>query len=470
MARPLHLIFNKSLSLGTFPDFWKTSFIVPIHKSGNRANIQNYRPVSIISTIPKIFEKIITGHLSPLFKNSIINQQLGFRVGKNTELHLISYVDTLFEALEGGFEVHSVYTDFSKAFDRVPHGILLQKLQAYGLSGPIFEWIRSYLTDRRQLVRVNNFVSSEILVPSGVPQGSHIGPLLFNLFINDVINCFKSSEFSLFADDMKVFKAVGDLDDCLALQDDLDRFAAWCNANCMDLNIKKCKFIKFSRLHYSYNFQYHIEGQELSEVDTLRDLGVTLDRSLSFTKHLSEIIGKSFKMLGFIKRHTREFSNICSLKILYCALVRTHLEYASCVWNPHYITHVRRIEKIQTKFLKYINFKFRNNIDFNYGDLCTELNLLPLASRRDNRDLVLLYKILNNLSDCPALLSGIGLRVPSRNTRSTHTFHQHFRRTNYACHSFIPRVTALANERQELDFFNNTINRFKRRIYSVNPA
>lgn len=463
LARPLHIVFNKSLRQGIFPSFWKTGFVVPIHKSGDRSNIRNFRPITILSIIPRVFESLVTKFLSSVLSPIINSEQFGFCSGKNAELNLLTYCHYISGALEVGAEVHSIYTDFSKAFDRVPHGVLLSKLETLGISGSLLDWIRSYLTSRTQMVRVNNFLSHEIPVPSGVPQGSHIGPLLFNLFINDVATCFVSSEFLLFADDLKLFRSVVNADDCLALQEDLNRFADWCRVNGMEVNTSKCKVMSFSRLRLPTTFNYTIDGKVLSLVSSIRDLGVILDGELSGVEHISNIVNKSLKLLGFIKRNTVEFSTVQSLKVLYSSLVRTHLEYCSSVWSPYYAYHINRIERVQKKFLQYINYKFCNNEEFHYEAFCQRFNLPPLSTRRAHHDLQLLFKLLSSTMDCPYLLAAIGLHAPVRNTRDHSTFSVPFHRTNYGAQAFIPRSVSLANRNDTLDFFS-THSRFSRQL------
>lgn len=453
LARPLHLIFNESLNQGLFPSFWKTCFVVPIHKAGDKSNVKNYRPISISDAIPKVFEKLVTKQLSTVFNPIIVNEQFGFCPYKNTELNLLTYTNYISEALETGVEVHSVYTDFTKAFDRVPHKLLLGKLDALGVSGAMLDWIGSYLGDRSQVVRVNNFLSNEIMVPSGVPQGSHIGPLLFNLYVNDVSTCFTSCKFLMFADDLKVFRTVCAPEDCRSLQGDLDGLVSWCLNNGMELNVSKCKFMRFTRLRRQMDYNYTIKGEILSSTNSMKDLGVMFDPQLSFVEHITSVTTKSLQMLGFIKRNSKDFSSINSLKILYFSLVRSYLDYASSVWNPFYDTHTLRLERVQSKFLRYINYKFFGNDAFSYSGLCHGLNLLSLSSRRRKHDLLLFFKLLNSLVVCPELLTKIGLHAPPRNTRSNQTFAVPFHRTNYGSHSFITRVSSLANQLNNLNFF-----------------
>ena len=171
---------------------------------------------------------------------------MGFKKNFSTEINLLTYHDMLANALEGGEEVYSIYTDFSKAFDRVNHGVLIKKLEKLGVGGSLLRWILSYLTGKTQTVHINNFTSSQILVSSGVPQGSHLGPLLFNLFINDIISCFNHCLYLLFGDDLKLFLKISTLDDCLSLQKDFDRLSLWCQTNGLKLNVKK--LLNFTKL------------------------------------------------------------------------------------------------------------------------------------------------------------------------------------------------------------------------------
>lgn len=454
LARPLHTIFNLSLAQGTFPEFWKLSYLTPIHKSGKKDLITNYRPISILSTIPKVFEQIITKFLNFLFSPFIVPRQFGFQTGKNTELNLLAYVDFISGALEVGSQVHSIYTDFSKAFDKVNHMILLSKLEGLGVGGPLLSWVRGYLTGRSQIVRFNNFQSKCIQVPSGVPQGSHLGPLFFNLFINDLGSHFKYSQFLLFADDLKLFMKISSPQDCWKLQSDLNGLVEWCKSNGMELNASKCHSISFCKTRSGLEQPYVIENNILTNVSEIRDLGLIMDSKLTFIPHIQNTITKSLQLLGFIKRITSEFTNTNAIKQLYCSLIRSHLEYSSCVWNPCYNVHTQNIERVQHKFLKYMAFKL-NTQHLTYTQLESDIQIKSLEQRRNLKDLNMLYNLLNNKYNCSLLLDKIGLHVPSRETRLRNTFSIPPHRTNYGQNSFISRSGRLANEHPTLDFFSN---------------
>ena len=459
ISRPLYIIFNLSLREGIFPSFWKTGYLTPIYKSGNRADVCNYRPVCNLSAIPKLFESLITKHFVTVLGPAVIDEQFGFQCGKSTELNLLTYVDYLSRVLDGGGEVHSIYTDFSKAFDRVNHAALLGKLEVLGVGGSLLHWVASYLSDRSLIIKINNFRSSEIRIPSGVPQGSHLGPLLFNLFINDIHGCFKFSKFLCFADDLKCFISVSSTDDCKGLQSDLKRLVAWCSDNGMDLNPSKCHSLCLSRNRNKHDFDYHIDGVALSHVTTVKDLGITIDAALSFVPHMNDMVSRALRTLGFVKRCTSDFRNPSAIRLLYISLVRPLLEYCSTVWNPLYACHIHRIEQVQRKFLRYLSFKSGMGHDpdsfhIDYGMLHDMFALVPLKVRRDQKDLKILFKILHSLVDCPFLLRSIDLMVPSRNTRSVTTFHRPFCRTNLGSNSFVPRTIKSANQLSDrLDFF-----------------
>ena len=241
------MLFEKPLSEGYLPNIWKTSFITPVYKSDNRSNVKNYRPISIMSIIPKLFEKIITKKLTYICKNIIIEEQHGFREKRSTETNLLIIQNYLIDKIESNSQVDVIYTDFAKAFDTVSHIILLQKLKCLGIHGIFLEWIKNYLTNRKQKVRYKSFISIDINVSSGVPQGSHLGPLLFLLFINDIIFQLLNCKFLLFADDLKIYLEIKSIEDCIIFQECLDLLLEWSNANKLYFNPKKCKVMRYTK-------------------------------------------------------------------------------------------------------------------------------------------------------------------------------------------------------------------------------
>lgn len=281
-----------------FPDAWKKSFITPIYKSGNRNNVRNYRPIAKFSIIAKMFEAIISKKLSNLLTNYINHTQHGFLVKHSIFTNLITYHNFLISASDEGNQVDSIYTDFEKALDKVDHMLLYYKLEKFGIGGHFLKWLLSFLTNCTQAVKISFHLSTDFPVLSGVPQGSHLGPLLFLIFINDLPLVLDSSiNILLFADDAKIFCKIKSVDDQHILQTNLNKFVLWSENNYLPLNINKCQVISFTRKKNSSIFQYHINDLPLLNINSIKDLGIHFEHNLSFKINHKIIVNKSYKML-----------------------------------------------------------------------------------------------------------------------------------------------------------------------------
>ena len=464
LALPLCMIFQRSLDQGHFPEIWKMSNLLPVFKSGDKCDIENYRGISILSAIPKLLESILTDEIFKTYKRYINPTQHGFYQGRSTATNLAVYQNFLVSSIEQGHQVDSIYTDLFKAFDSVHHLLLLKKLSEIGISGSYLCWIQSYLSGRRQRVEVGGALSSEVIVTSGVPQGSHMGPILFLLFINDVVSCFASSYVLLYADDLKFYNRVS-IDDN-GLQEDLDRFVSWCSSNHLRINIPKCKSISFFKCLNPVIRTYTIDNCPIAAVDSFNDLGVIFQNDLSFNLHIEHIAIRALRMLGFIKRNSKYIMDTKALNCLYNSLVRSILEYCSIIWSPKYTCNVSRLEGIQNKYTKYLLYK----LHFPSGGLTYETRILlcgmkSLEHRRREAMLLFLYKLCNNLIDCDAILSMIFLRVPSRRTRLQQLFHVGQHRTNYGQTAFIDRLLVNYNRYYcDCDIFNGSLQKIKNKI------
>jgi hypothetical protein len=463
LTDPLWRIFKYSLNSGVFPNCWKSALVTPVFKSGSKQNFENYRPISILSVPAKIFEKLVAKHLSASFKTVISPSQHGFFANRSTVTNHFAFVNNVFEAFEGGFDVHCIYTDFCKAFDTVNHKILLNKLYTYGVRDPFLSWTSTYISNRTQHVVLKGVRSSAYCSTSGVPQGSIIGPLLFIIFINDITDSLTSASL-LYADDLKIYKIIKTQLDVFDLQEDVRRIENWCARNGMKLNVCKCKAMCFSRKTVPSVPYYSLEGEQLEIINAIKDLGLFFDSNLSFHEHYDFLISRGRKMLGCLKRWTVDFKNTRAIIILYNSLVRSILEYNCVIWSPFYGTHISRIESVQNNFLKYLKYKLRTQ-NINFDDLhsvAAYMSLPSLKTRRDCHKLCFLHKIINYNVDSSDALLRIGFNVPLCNLRHPNLFHVYCHKQNYSYNSPLNSALRLANFYcNELDFCGVSTNKFK---------
>uniref|UniRef100_A0A803JLA9 Reverse transcriptase domain-containing protein n=1 Tax=Xenopus tropicalis TaxID=8364 RepID=A0A803JLA9_XENTR len=267
---PLFLIFSDSLSSGMVPRDWKKANVIPIFKKGVRSQPGNYRSVSLTSVVGKLFEGLLRDHIQNyVVENAIMSSnQHGFMKDRSCQTNLIAFYDEVSKKLDSGDAVDIIYLDFAKAFDTVPHKRLLSKLRSIGLSEAVCTWIENWLQDRVQRVVVNGTFSTWNKVLSGVPQGSVLGPLLFNLFINDLGEGIMSN-VSVFADDTKLCRPVNSIQDVTSLQQDLDQLAIWAAKWQMRFNVDKCKVMHLGckNMQAPYTLNGTALGKSIMEKD-----------------------------------------------------------------------------------------------------------------------------------------------------------------------------------------------------------
>lgn len=417
---PLTNMFNISLANGNFPDLWKKSFIVPLYKSGSRSKVENYRGIAKLSAIPKLFELLITRKLVHSLRSIVSPCQHGFLQGKSTVTNLLEFTSYVFSNFSSKLQTDVIYTDFSKAFDRVDLSLLLLKLDLIGFPIRLLNWLKSYLFNRTQCVLFRSSLSRRILVTSGVPQGSHLGPILFNLFLNDLPSVILNSSILMYADDVKLFRSLKSSDECSLLQYDLNSLVNWCEMNRMSLNLLKCKKMTFNR-GTVIQTSYIIGDSVLENVYSFCDLGITLDTKLNFNMHIDACVSKSSNLLGFIKRWSREFDDPYLSKHLFTSLVRPILEYGSLVWSPFYSCHIKRIESVQKQFLLFALRNLAWNPDINlppYLHRLALINLPTLERRRTMLDICFMVKLINGEINSPYLISNLKFNVPFRVSRN----------------------------------------------------
>ena len=442
IVKPLILIFNNSLNQGIFPKPWKQANVTPIHKKGDKTDVSNYRPISVLPICGKIFERIIYNSLYKYFeKNNIFNaNQSGFRIGDSCINQLISITHNIYKSLDANpsLEVRGVFLDISKAFDKVWHEGLIFKLKANGVEGKLLNLIKDFLNERYQRVVLNGQHSEWEKVKAGVPQGSILGPLLFLIYINDLSESLES-DVKLFADDTSIFSIVNDpVLPANVLNNDLMKIQEWARQWKMSFNpdaLKQAQEVIFSRKNTKPNHPIlQFNQTAVNRTVSQKHLGVILDEKLNFNQHLKVVMDKTTKGISILRK-LRYYIPLKSLITLYKSFLRSHLDFADVIYDqPNNKTFCDKIESIQYNAALAITGAIRGT---SKEKLYKELGLEYLSSRRWFKRLSLFHKIFHN--NCPSYLVNV---IPKRqvfvNLRNQNQIPQIFCRTDYFKNSFFP--------------------------------
>ena len=331
-------LFNISIRLGKLPDEWKIARVTPIPKVGNHSDPGNYRPISLLPILSKLLEKPMQNLLAKHFEEyPLAAQQWGFTHGKSTTGALLAATDHWCRLLEHGHDICAVFFDYSKAFDTVPHRLLLQKLQDYNVHIHILKWLTHYLSKRTQYVCVNGSSSNILPASPGVPQGSILGPLLFIVYINDITTVpLSDGSMLLYADDSLLYRPIHAIDDYDHLQQDINELCTWTNNNLLQYNSTKCKYMIISKRKQPLlpSTPLTINDSQIDRVSSFKYLGVWLTATLNWSPHITNVCKKARQHLGILYRKFYGHSNTSTLQQLYLSYVRPHLEYAAPFLGP----------------------------------------------------------------------------------------------------------------------------------------
>ena len=361
IAPSLTKIYQRSIISGIFPLEWKLARVTPVFKKGKMNNPCNYRPISVIPTVAKIFEKIVYDQLyNYLNENNLLTScQSGFRSLHSTLTALIETTNNWSVNIDDGLLNGVVFIDLQKAFDTIDHSILVCKLCNYGIDQTSLRWFRSYLSDRTQKCSVNGHLSNAASVSCGVPQGSNLGPLLFLIYINDLPNCLSVASPNMFADDTNITVAADSLTELEnKINLDLENLNRWLVANRLSLSVAKTEFMvigSHQRVRASGNEEINVEisGKSITRVRKVKSLGLLIDEHLTWKDHVDETVKKISKAIGALKR-VRPFISVKTALQIYHALIRPYFDYCSSVWGECSVTLCDKLQKLQNRAARVI--------------------------------------------------------------------------------------------------------------------
>ena len=394
LSVPLKILFLKSLEQSELPKDWKIANVVPVYKGkGSRHEYVNYRPVSLTSHVSKLMERIMTKWLLDelINRNFISPHQHGFLASRSVTTNLLTCLFDWVGALDNHESVDVIYLDIAKAFDTVSHPKLMHKLDSLNLPPKLTAWIKDFLTNRCQRVKIEQSFSNESPVTSGVPQGTVLGPILFLIYINDICEAVSHCKIKIFADDTKIYLNYSE--NQTDLQNDLDGVSVWLDTWQLKVSVNKCSVLPLSRSGRRECCDYSLNGSIIPKSVNVRDLGIQMSSDLKFKTHVQRITANASARSGLIFKcfKTRDKAFLTSM---FSVFVRPLLEFATPIWSPYQIGLITCVEKVQRNFTKRIPAVR----DLNYPDRLTALNMEPLELRRLRFDLIELFKIVKGFS------------------------------------------------------------------------
>lgn len=435
-------VLNGCILTSHFPSTLKIAKVVPLFKAGARSNISNYRPISVLNSASKPFERLLHTQIREfLDQHNIINQnQFGFIQKSNTLTASINFVSKIVDGLDKSKKVAAMFTDLKKAFDCVDHTILLQKLAEIGFSHAAQDMIKSYLENRVQIVKINNTVGPPAHIKYGVPQGSILGPLLFIIFINDIFSLPLRGYLQLYADDASLYYEAEDEATLIDnMQHDIELINQWCIRNCLALNIDKTLVMTFSLRGQSANIRVACENTYLKQVEHIKFLGLTIDSNLKWTSHIFNVENK-LRTMAFAMKKIRPITTEDTAWKIYFAFVHPHIMYMNCIWGGTNNVHLLKLARLQNGIVKTVKKLPRLT---NSTELYSE-KVLALNNLNKFEIMVYMYKVQHGLIKCNIPLIRVSA-VHNQRTRQQNNIYQVQSRTSMAQNSVFQKGIRLFN-------------------------
>ena len=466
LIQPITNLVNFSISTSSFPDKLKLAQVTPLFKKNDALLKTNYRPVSVLPIPSKIFEKVLFEQLSCYFDEIFNNFLCAFRKGYGCQTTLLRLLEDWRQALDNKEYTAAILMDLSKAFDCLPHEILLSKLTEYGLSEPATDLLQSYLSNRKQQIKIGSIVSSWADICKGVPQGSILGPLLFNVFINDIFYFIQNGTLYNYADDNTLsFHSPNFSQVIQVLQDESNILIEWFRINKMQANPDKFQAIAVGKKSFSQKPVFQIGNTSINCEETVKLLGIDIDYKLNFESHISNICIKAGRQLNILKRIGKNLTKLNKLTIFH-TFILSNFNFCPMAWHFCTESSTKKMEKLQERALRFIY----DDYTLSYTELLHKVKMPSLHIRRMRTMAIETFRILNGIA--PVVLSDLVVkRNSSINFRYSNILHiPRVNTTTYGKHSFRYAAPVLWNSLPD-DFRSCTsFNHFKNLMQSWNGS
>ena len=427
----LTTLYNNCIDQGKWPEEWKRGIWIPAYKKDDPTDVKNYRPITLLCTVDKIFEQLLTKQINERFENVLAPCISAYRKTYSCETTLLRLVEDWKSAVDRNDHLGIVSTDMSKAFDSMHPALMINKLKAYGFSEDALNLMRSYFRERTNKVKLGPVLSDWNEVVRGCPQGSSFGPVLWNIFQNDLTYSVKDSHLSMYADDHQLYAAEKTTTE---VEKTLNKNGAlvskqWYDNNMLKGNHDKYKVLLVNRRKQDTTINVKFGKINMESSKELKLLGVTIDSKLNFTMHISEICKKASCKIGVLSRLRNLIPAEAKLQIFKAAIL-PNLTYCHTVWNFCKATDRRKLERIQERALRIA----LDNKTANYQELLTQARLPSLTNRRLQDILIIMYKVKNKL--VPQQISNIFYHQEKRyNLRNSDFPVPSFQTVTYGKHS-----------------------------------